>query len=216
MSVAGRPDPPVTAPRALRRLSHSPAVPTTYRSRTVELEAMEADAAAAVRRGYDEGYAEGLAAAATVAAERRDEEAKRAAAALSALARAVGAAEEAERVMRAEIQAAAPKLAFALVEALLGRELALAADPGREAVARVLALDEGMQPATVRLNPADVAAFDDGDLGRVVNVVADPAVEPGGAMVEIGRAVLDGQLGPAVARVREILLGPGAHDDRAA
>jgi flagellar assembly protein FliH len=83
-------------------------------------------------------------------------------------------------------------------------------------VARVLALDEGLQPATVRMNPADVAAFDDGDLGRVVNVVADAAVEPGGALVEIGRAVLDGQLGPAVERVREILLGPGAHDDRAA
>ena len=177
---------------------------------------MEADAAAAVRRGYDDGHAEGLAAAAAIAADRRNEEAQRAAGALAALGRAVAAAEEAERTMRAEIQAAAPKLAFALVEALLGRELALAANPGLEAVVRVLALDEGMQPATVRMNPADVAAFDDGEIGRVVNVVADPAVEPGGAMVEIGRAVLDGQLGPAVERVREILLGPGAHDDRAA
>ena len=216
MSVSGRPDPSAAAPRALRRLSHSPAVPTAYRSRTKEIEAMEAEAAAAVRQGYDDGYAEGLAAAAAVAAAKRNEEAQRAAGALSALGRAVAAAEEAERVVRAEIQAAAPKLAFALVEALLGRELALAANPGREAVARVLALDEGMQPATVRMNPVDVAAFDDGDLGRVVNVVADPAVEPGGALVEIGRAILDGQLGPAVERVREILLGPGAHDDRAA
>jgi flagellar assembly protein FliH len=216
MSVFGHPDPPTTAPRALRRLSHSPAVPTTYRSRTVEMEAMEADTAAAVRQGYDDGYAEGLAAAGTEAARVRSEEAQRAAGALSALSRAVAAAEEAERTMRAEIQAAAPKLAFALVEALLGRELALAANPGREAVARVLALDEGMQPATVRMNPADLAAFDELDLGRVVHMVADPAVEPGGALVEIGRATLDGQLGPAVERVREILLGPGAHDDRAA
>jgi flagellar assembly protein FliH len=216
MSVFGHPDPPTTAPRALRRLSHSPAVPTTYLSRTLEIEAMEADTAAAVRKGYDDGYAEGLADAAAVAAERRHEELQRAAGALSALTRAVTAAEEAERTMRAEIQAAAPKLAFALVEALLGRELALAANPGREAVARVLALDEGMQPATVRMNPGDVAAFDEIDLGRVVHVVADPAVEPGGALVEIGRATLDGQLGPAVERVRAILLGPGAHDDRAA
>jgi flagellar assembly protein FliH len=112
--------------------------------------------------------------------------------------------------MRAEIQAAAPKLAFAVVEALLGRELALAANPGREAVARVLALDEGMQPATVRMNPTDIAAFGEDDLGRVVSVVADPAVEPGGAVVEIGRATLDAQLGPAVERVREILLGRSA------
>ena len=210
MSVSGHPDPPTTAPRPLRRLSHSPAVPTTYRSRTLEIEAMEAGAAAAVRRGYDDGYAEGLAAAAADAAGIREEEVRRATAALSALSRAVAAAEEAERTMRAEIQAAAPKLAFALVEALLGRELALAANPGREAVARVLALDEGMQPATVRMNPADIAAFGEGDLGRVVSVVADPAVEPGGAVVEIGRATLDAQLGPAVERVREILLGRSA------
>lgn len=216
MSVSGHPDLPTAAPRALRRLSHSPAVPTTYRSRTVEAEAMEEDAAAAVRQGYDDGYAEGLAAAAAAAAGVRNEEAQRAAGALSALSRAVAAAEEAERTMRAEIQAAAPKLAFALVEALLGRELALAANPGREAVARVLALDEGMQPATVRMNPVDIATLDEGDLGRELNVVADPAVEPGGALVEVGRALLDGQLGPAVERVREILLGPGAHDDRAA
>jgi flagellar assembly protein FliH len=176
----------------------------------VEIEAMEADAAAAVRRGYDDGYAEGLAKAAADAAGRRNEEAQRAAGALSALSRALSAAEEAERTMRAEVQAAAPKLAFALVEALLGRELALAANPGQEAIARVLALDEGMEPATVRMNPADIEAFRAVDLGRVVQVVADPAVEPGGALVEIGRATLDGQLGPAVERVRQILLGPSA------
>ena len=210
MSVSGHPDPPTTAPRPLRRLSHSPAVPTTYRSRTLEIEAMEADAAAAVRRGYDDGYAEGLAAAVADAAGIREEEVRRATAALSALSGAVAAAEEAERTMRAEIQAAAPKLAFALVEALLGRELALAANPGREAVARVLALDEGMQPATVRMNPTDIAAFGEDYLGRVVSVVADPAVERGGAVVEIGRATLDAQLGPAVERVREILLGRSA------
>ena len=139
--------------------------------------------------------------------------------ALSALARALAGAEEAERRVRAEVQVAAPKLAFALVEAILCRELALAANPGQEAVARALALDDGIQPAIVRLNPADIEALDQMDLGRVVHLVADPAVERGGALVEIGRTTLDGQLGSAVARVRQILLGPegsGAHDDRAA
>jgi flagellar assembly protein FliH len=95
----------------------------------------------------------------------------------------------------------------------------LAANPGQDAVSRVLALDEGMQPATVRLNPGDIEALEEVDLGRVLNVVADPSVEPGGAVVEIGRATLDGQLGPALERVRQVLLGsgePGARDDRAA
>ncbi len=219
MSVFGHPDPPTTAPRALRRLSHSPSVPTTYQSRDVAIEAMEADSAAAVRQGYDDGYAKGLARAAAVATSMRNEEARRAAGALSALSQALVAAEESERHMRTEIQAAAPKLAFALLEVLLGRESALAANPGQDAVSRVLALDEGMQPATVRLNPGDIEALEEVDLGRVLNVVADPSVEPGGAVVEIGRATLDGQLGPALERVRQVLLGsgePGARDDRAA
>jgi flagellar assembly protein FliH len=219
MSVFGHPDPPTTAPRALRRLSHSPVVATTYLSRTVELETMEADAALAVRQGYDDGYADGLARAAVEAAEVRKSEATRAAGALSALSLALAAAEESDRRMRAEIQVAAPKLAFALVEALLGRELALAANPGRDAIIRVLALDDGLAPATVRLNPVDVAALDALDLGRVLNVVADPAIGPGGALVEVGRASLDGQLGPALERVRRVLLGPdepGTRDDCAA
>jgi flagellar assembly protein FliH len=192
-------------------------VPTAYLNRNVE--AMEADSAAAIRRGYDEGYAEGLARAAADEAARQSEEAQKTAGALAALTRAVAAAEEAERRVLAEVQVAAPKLAFAIVEAILGRELALAANPGQEAVARVLALDEGMQPATVRLNPADIEALDQMGLGREVQVVADPAVERGGALVEIGRATLDGQLGSAMERVRLILLGPGetgAQDDRAA
>jgi flagellar assembly protein FliH len=219
MSVLGQPDPPTAAPRALRRLSHSPVVPTTYLSRNVELETMEADAAAAVRQGYEDGYADGLARAAAEAASMRKEEAQRVASALSALSQALAAAQESDRRMCEEIQAAAPKLAFSLVEALLGRELALASNPGRDAVIRVLALDEGLTPATVRLNPVDMSALDMLDLGRALNVVADPGVEPGGAVVEVGRASLDGQLGPALERVRQILLGPdepGTRDDRAA
>lgn len=215
--MSGLHDPPSTAPRALRRLIHSHVVPTTYLNRNSE--AMEADSAAALRRGYDDGYAEGLARAAADAAAQRTEDDQKASAALSALARALAGADESERRMRAEVQSAAPKLAFALVEAILGRELTLAANPGHEAVARALALDEGMQPATVHLNPADVDALAAVDVGRVVRVVADPAVERGGALVEIGRATLDAQIGSAVERVRQILLGAsddGANDDRAA
>jgi flagellar assembly protein FliH len=219
VSTFGLPDPPTATPRALRRLIHSPVVPTTYVSRNVELEASRAESEAAVRQGYDDGYAEGLARAAAVADQLRKEEAQQAAAALSALGRAMDAAEEAGAQMRAEIQIAAPKLAFALLEILLGRELALASDPGQEAITRALALDDGMQPATVRLHPDDVARLGAVDHGRVVHVVADPAVESGGALVEIGSTTLDGQLGSALERVRRVLLGPsdpGTRDDRAA
>jgi flagellar biosynthesis/type III secretory pathway protein FliH len=52
-----------------------------------------------------------------------------------------------------------------------------------------------------------------------VNVVADPSVERGGAMVEVGRATLDGQLSSALDRVRQVLLGTqgyGVVDERVA
>jgi flagellar assembly protein FliH len=159
-----------------------------------------------------------LARAAEEAAAMREEASRRVGAVLAVLSRAVDAAQEADRAMRAEIQAAAPRLAFGILEVLLGREVALATNPGQDAIARVLALDADRQPATVRLNPADVDALDGVDLGRVVRVVADPMIEPGGALAEIGKGTLDGQLGPALERVRKILLGPGDSrddDDRA-
>ncbi len=116
---------------------------------------MEADGAAAVRQGYDDGYAKGLARAAAVATQH----AERGGAAGGGGARRrsrrrLAAAEESERRHARGNPGGRPKLAFALVEELLGREIGVGGQPGRDAVSRVLALDEGMQPATVRLNPA--------------------------------------------------------------
>lgn len=197
-------------------------VATTYVSRSEALDAGAARAVAAEGRGYDEGYAKGLADATEEAERHREHSVRRVDQALGALARALETAREGDQRARDEIQHAAPKLAFALLEELLARELALAANPGREAITRVLALDEGLEPATVRLNPGDVEALGDLsaiDFGREVVVVADDAVEAGGALVEIGAATLDAQLNAALARVRAILLGdddPGADRDRAA
>jgi flagellar assembly protein FliH len=210
---------PRTAPRALHRLLHSPAVPTTYTSRRPDLETIEEISAAAARQGYDAGFAEGLARATTEAAERREEMSQQVAASVAVLSHAVSAAQQAAAQVRAEVEAAAPKLAFALLEAMLGRETQLADAPGRDAITRVLALNEGAEPVLVRLHPVDMGALDGVDLGRDVRLVADPAIEPGGALAEIGSGILDGQLGAALDRVKKILFGsagPGVDDDRAA
>ena len=53
---------------------------------------------------------------------------------------------------------------------------------------------------------ATLGGFAASGLGREVCVVPDPAVEPGGALVEIGKATLDGQLSTALERVRQVLL----------
>jgi flagellar assembly protein FliH len=219
VSASTRPDPPITPTRTLRRLGHLPAVATTYESRDLDIGTLDALAEAAARRGYDEGYAEGLAGAAHDVARARDEESERAAKASAALAQAVVAVYEVERRMRAEAQTAVPKFAFALLEALLAREQQVSVDPAREAIMRALTLDEGTEPATVRLNPADVGTIGEVSLSRQVCVIADAAVEPGGALVEIERATLDGQLGSALERVRRVLFGPeetGVDDDRSA
>jgi flagellar assembly protein FliH len=221
MSATGRVEPPATTSRSLRRLAHQPAVATTYQSREADSQAIESDRVAAVRQGYADGYADGSARVAAQADAATAEVSRRADSALAGLSAAITSAQDRDLGLRAEMQVAASSLAFALLEMLLGRETALAANPGREAVTRALALDEGREPARVRLNPLDLETLQGHalDLGRVATFEPDAQVEPGGAMVEIGHAVLDGQLGPALERVRRVLLRPpetGADDDRAA
>ena len=56
-----------------------------------------------------------------------------------------------------------------------------------------------------RLNPADAALINKAPPG--VTIVADPAVESGGCILEVGDSRIDAQLGPALDRVRSALLG---------
>jgi flagellar assembly protein FliH len=214
--------PSLTVPttRELRRLSRASVVSTPYVSRREPVDAVGDERSVERRDGYREGFEDGCAQGRTLAVEEaaqtRAHDTARARTALDALAGAVRAAHEADLRMRAEIQAAAPKLAFALLEELMARELWLATNPGREAVARVLALDEGTQPATIRMNPRDIETLGDIDATlstREVTLVADANVEPGGAVVDIGKGTLDGQLSTALERVRDVLLGSQRGDD---
>src|SRR3989442_1333917 len=66
-----------------------------------------------------------------------------------------------------DLEQAALRTAFALAEAILGRELAVATEPGREAIARVLTVAPGGRPVTVRLNPYDHATLTDNASGPV-------------------------------------------------
>jgi flagellar assembly protein FliH len=206
----------------LRRLGQPTAVTTTYERRGHHAESLEAQRTATLRQAYADGHAEGMADAAREAARLRAEEADRLTVALSALAAAVEASRQAETRRWAELQATAPRLAFQIVEALVGHELRTASDPGGEAIVRALSIDHGLMPATVRLNPGDVDALGAlGELGttRELRVVADPSVESGGALVDLGRATIDAQVGTALERVRRVLLGSdgsGAGHDRTA
>ncbi len=194
---------------SVRPRPHDPGVPIDYVVLSKDAEASAADA------GREAGYEDGLAAGQDMARTEAVEAARRAHArleqALGALGHASHEAGLAFADRREQLEHSVTAFAFDLVETLLGRELALTADPGRDAVARALALDGSALPALVRIHPDDAEALRsvDGDAlagARELTVVADASVEPGGAVVEIGEATIDSQLSAAVQRVRDILV----------
>ncbi len=99
--------------------------------------------------------------------------------------------------------------AFAIAEAIVGRELQLAEHPGRDAVARALALTPDGVEVTLRLNPQDAATLVSSDLpaGRTINVVADAGVDRGDCKAEAGWTSVDARISSALARVRAVLDG---------
>ncbi|MFI5911203.1 FliH/SctL family protein [Dactylosporangium sp. NPDC051541] len=122
------------------------------------------------------------------------------AAAMSLEGRAVAAAHDIEEQILAT--------AFAIAEAVLTRELRTAAEPGRDALARALALAPSASPVTVRLNPADRLTIGQTELvigGRTVTLVDDPGLGPGDAVALCDATTVDARLGPALDRVREVL-----------
>jgi flagellar assembly protein FliH len=167
--------------------------------------------------GYEAGYTDGKRVAEASARDIEREVTARVDEAVSALCRAAGAARVAYEERSTRLERAVPQFAFEVLEELFGRESVLAADPGRDAIARALALDEGMVPAIARLSPGDAAAIGDlADLSpsRQLTVVADPSVEPGGAVVEVGSTTIDSQLAQALQRVRAVVVGRSEEDGR--
>jgi flagellar assembly protein FliH len=173
-------------------------------------EAVAAGRAAGHAAGFEAGLAEGRAQAA--------EEAAAALAATRArldqlLGAAAAALSEVERQHQAALDAMADRaaeVAFAVAEAVVGRELALAEAPGRDAVARALAAaGAGAGELVVHLHPADAETLTGPTLagGRPVAVVADGSVEPGGCVARSGTTTVDARIATALERVRAVLLG---------
>lgn len=162
--------------------------------------------------GFELGRAEGREAGRNEAiaemASSRASFAEAATAALAALTQAATELRAREARSLADIEDAVLAAAFDLATALVGRELELAVDPGREALSRALLLAPDGGQAVAHLHPDDVAtlgAHADLAPGREVTVVPDGAVERGGCVLEVGESRIDAQLGTALARVKEVL-----------
>jgi flagellar assembly protein FliH len=111
-----------------------------------------------------------------------------------------------------DIENTVAETALMVAEAVLGRELLTATAPGKEAIARALALAPEQSPVTVRLNPADrmTIGLSDGTTelvmdGRAITLIDDPTMKRGDAVALCDATTIDARLGPALDRVREVL-----------
>ncbi|WP_205862927.1 FliH/SctL family protein [Planosporangium thailandense] len=203
----------VTAARFDVDLREQPTLPTEVASR------LRAEAHAA---GYAAGWAQGrqqaeLIAEAVrreIAAEARDAaeaQSARVEQALIAISRAVADLEQRMVPVVDHLENLVVETAFILAEAVLGRELTCAEQPGRDALARALALAPTGCPVTVRLHPTDHETVTGGQPGpveiegRTVTLLADPGLQPGDAVAECDATTIDARIAPALARAREVL-----------
>jgi flagellar assembly protein FliH len=160
-----------------------------------------------MQRGYDDGYqagvAEGLAAGQAAAAAECAAALARLEAAGQMLAEAAADLRRRQALELVGLEDSLARAAIDLAAAVVGREVEVSASPGADALARALALVPAGSAAVARLHPADAALLED---VSGVTVIPDPAVEPGGCILEVGDSRIDAQLGPALDRDRAALL----------
>lgn len=180
--------------------------------RVIDPEALEEALARGYEDGRGQGYADGLAAARAAveqeAAERRVAADAELGLVLDALRAACDDVVRRHHEAVEALEGAMVAGALELAEAVLGRELAVAASPGRDALTRALCLADGAGPVIARLHPADVEVLGDASPlapGRALTIVADPAVDRGGCILQIGDGCVDARLGAALDRARQVL-----------
>jgi flagellar assembly protein FliH len=166
-------------------------------------------AAAEERRGYDDGYragmAEGLAAGRAAMAGESAAHHVRLESLIRSLDEAAADLRCRQALELAGLEDTLARTAVDLASAIIGRELEVAASPGADALARAMGLVQAGATARARLHPADAALVTESPAG--VTIIPDPAVEPGGCILEVGDSRIDAQLGSALDRVRAALLG---------
>ena len=209
----------VVQPRELRsgswtRLGSSTVLGDAVTEQTLAGLVEEAQGAARAQ-GYSRGWAEGRRAAEDQAVQERaavvtrlqQAEDRREAehrAAVSGLLAAATRLDEAVAATCQQVEAQALELAARLGETITAHELAVAQEPGLDAVRRGLALAQGEPLVRVRVRPEDrgpeLAA-----LSGAAAVVADPALARGDALLETVEGVVDARVSTAVARVQELL-----------
>jgi flagellar assembly protein FliH len=161
---------------------------------------------------YDEGKAAGLAAGREVAAAEAAAGLARLSELAAALAAAAAELRGREMGVVDDLATELTRAVLTIAEAVIGRELATVPSAVL-AIERARAMAPAGVVGAVHVHPEDawaVAAMADHD---ELEVVADDAVAPGGAVLMVGESTIDGSLVAAMQRVRAVLLGEGAPDE---
>lgn len=185
-----------------------PILPPSAQTVQAAEEAARALREEASRVGYEDGYNAGRARAAEDAAVEIAALSAGITSALTALETAATTLTARQGTQVADVERSVTALAVQIAETILGRELAACDTAALDALTRALQLAPPRADATARLHPGDVATI--GELGslhadRTVTLIADPAVERGGCVLDVGPCRIDAQVGPALARVRKEL-----------
>ncbi len=162
--------------------------------------APDIDPEAVFQAGWDAGRREAMAA---IEAERRAD-----ASMVDSVVRALASVEAAIDRAGSARKEASVELALELARLVLDRELAVAVNPGRDALARCLSEVPIAKRAVFRFHPDDLARLGDGDellAGRPCELMADPTVKPGDVLVDIDGGLIDGGIANALERVAEVL-----------
>jgi flagellar assembly protein FliH len=218
---AAQPEAVVERRTSIRRAADQPVegARTSFRLGDVYAEELARLRDRAHAEGYAAGFAEGTAAAEGVVAEaerearERLEEVqarweRRLVSATAALGAAVQRLEEASLPVADDVRDSVLGAVTTLVEDLLGRELAVATEPGLDALRRALRLCPADAPLVIRLHPDDLAEIPApalADLPDAVTVIGDERVERAGAVAEAGSQRIDAQIGAALERVQAVL-----------
>lgn len=190
-------------------LRPAPADAPSTVSTVEELEVIQRQARdEAARMGYEDGFAAGQRDALAQARTQAEDATQAVQQALAALDAAAARLRSEQSVTVADVEQHVVTMALSIAEAVLGREVAAAAAPARDALVRALALAPRGVAAVARLHPADARTI--GDVAalaadRTISIVADPSVEAGGCVLDAGPCRIDAQVGPALDRVREAL-----------
>lgn len=184
---------------------------------------------AARAQGYAVGWAQGRREAARVAAQTAAEVARAEAEAqarrddehhegVAALTRAAAELRSLMETTTARLESQGTRLAWELVEALVGHEVRAARSA--DVVARVLALAPVGELVRVRLHPDHLPAPGSGAATAVDELTAqgavlaaDPTLERLDALVELTEGVLDLRISTALERVHEVLRASEARDE---